>query len=168
VPLETLKARDPQGNVITPTVARFKIAGQSAGRRRVRIENPVDYKFGDSIVLAGFSSAKQVAAGSTLNLRLYWRALSAIDEDYTVFAHLIDANGKISAQKDDQPQRGAYPTSFWDPGETIADEYALAVPRDAAPGEYQIRIGIYRASDGARLPVGGSDYIVLTTVRVAQ
>jgi hypothetical protein len=46
------------------------------------------------------------------------------------------------------------------------DEYALEVPRDVPPGEYQIRVGIYRASDGARLPVRGGDFVALAVVRV--
>ncbi|MCI0478824.1 MAG: hypothetical protein L0Y55_21480, partial [Anaerolineales bacterium] len=80
--------------------------------------------------------------------------------------HLVDANGKIVAQQDAQPQRGAYPTSFWDAGEIVVDEYALAIPRDASPGEYRVRVGVYRASDGARLATRDGDFIALAVVRV--
>ena len=99
-------------------------------------------------------------------VKLFWRALKTIDEDYTVFVHLVDANGKIIAQKDDQPQRGAYPTSFWDAGEVIGDEHALTIPRDALSGTYQVEVGIYRVSDGARLPVRDGDHIVLTNLQI--
>ncbi len=164
VPLETLTARDPRGNIVTPTIARFKITGH--GPPASQIENAVNHIFGDQIALVGFARPDSVARGSTLSLKLYWRALTPTTENYTVFAHLVDANGKIIAQQDDQPQRGAYPTSYWDVGEIIADEYTLAVARDTSPGEYQIRVGIYRASDGARLSVRGDDQLPLTPVRV--
>jgi len=162
VPLETLTARDPHGNIITPTIARFKIAGQA---KIQPIENPVVFKFGDRIELVGYSLVQNIAPGSTLPVKLYWRALKPIAEDYTVFVHFVDTNGNIIAQKDNQPQHNTYPTSFWDVGETIADEYALEIPPDVAPGNYRLMIGIYRTSDGARLltPTGESA-IELTSI----
>ncbi len=166
VPLTALTARDPQGQTITPTLARFKIAGQA--QTQVRIENATDHRFGDQIALVGFARAETIARGETLRVQLFWRALAPIAEDYTVFVHLVDASGNIVAQKDDLPQRGAYPTAFWSVGEIVPDEYALVFPRDAASGEYVIRVGVYRASDGARLPTAGGDAIRLTTVRGAQ
>jgi hypothetical protein len=162
VPLETLTARDPHGNTITPTIARFKIAGQA---KIQPIENPVVFKFGDRIELVGYSLVQNIAPGSTLPVKLYWRALKPIAEDYTVFVHFVDTNGNIIAQKDNQPQHNTYPTSFWDVGETIADEYALEIPPDVAPGNYRLMIGMYRTSDGARLltPTGESA-IELTSI----
>ncbi|CAG0995247.1 hypothetical protein ANRL3_03074 [Anaerolineae bacterium] len=159
VPLENLVARDPQGNAITPTIARFKIEGAS----RVQVENPVRYEFADKLALAGYSV---VRAGDSLHVKLYWNVRAAMDEDYTVFVHLVDANGKIVAQKDDQPQHGAYPTSLWNANEIVADEYAFAIPRATPPGEYRIIVGVYRAGDGTRLPVNGDDNVIVASVRL--
>jgi hypothetical protein len=165
VPLENLTARDPQGRVVTPTIVRFKIAGQV----QVQIENAVRHEFADKIVLVGYGAEQTARAGDSLRVRLYWRALAAMSEDYTVFVHLVDTSGKTIAQKDDQPQRGTYPTSFWGAGETVADEYVLTLPRDALSGEYRIHVGIYRAGDGARLPLqGGGDQVVIANVRVEE
>ena len=166
VPLENLTARDPQGNTITPTIARFKITGQS----HVQIEGAhAPTNFGDQIALVGYTQPPSVAAGSALTVKLYWRALASMTDDYTVFVHLVDANGKTVAQKDDQPQGGAYPTSFWDVGETIADAYAVAIPRELAAGDYRVEIGVYRASDSTRLPIrNGGDTLNLGTVRVVS
>ncbi|MEW5717222.1 MAG: glycosyltransferase family 39 protein [Chloroflexota bacterium] len=164
VPLETLTARDPRGNIVTPTIARFKIVEQTPPAPK--IENAADHNFGDQIALVGYARPDSVARDSTLSLKLYWRARAPIAEDYTIFVHLVNANGKIIAQQDAQPQRGAYPTSFWDAGEIVTDEYALAIPRDASRGEYHVRVGIYRVSDGARLTTRDGDFAMLTTVRV--
>ncbi len=168
--LQTLPARDAQGRAITPTIARFKIAG----RADVRTENPVEYAFDDQVALVGYALPAQVARGETLTVRLYWRALAAMDEDYAVFVHLVDTRGKVIAQKDDQPQSGAYPTSFWDAGEVVADAYRIAIPRDELTQEFEVRVGVYRARDGSRLPVRGGDgstslttgYVVVGRVRV--
>jgi len=164
VPLENLTARDPQGHTVTPTIARFKIAGPSP----VPIEGAQEpTNFGDRLALVGYVLPPTVAAGSSLPIKVYWRALAPMTEDYTVFVHLLDANGKTVAQEDDQPQSGAYSTSFWDVGETIADVYALAIPRELAAGDYRIEIGIYRARDGMRLPIrNGGDALGLGSVQI--
>ncbi|MCX7839760.1 MAG: hypothetical protein N2559_09975, partial [Anaerolineae bacterium] len=162
VPVEALTARDPRGNIVTPSIARFKIIGQT--QAAPQIENAVEYVFGDQIALIGFARQDSIARGSTLTVKLFWRALKPISEDYTVFVHLVDADGKIIAQDDVQPQRGAYPTLFWDVGEIITDEHALVVPSDAALGEYRIHVGLYRREEGTRLTTRVGDYIELARV----
>lgn len=161
VPLETLTARDPRGNVVTPNIARFKIVGEA--QSAPQIENAVEHVFGAQIALVGFARQEQVARGSILAVKLFWRALKPLGEDYIVFVHLVDSEGKIIVQDDALPQRGAYPTSFWDVGEIIADGHALAIPSEVMPGEYRIRVGLYR-EDGTRLTTRGGDYIELTSV----
>jgi hypothetical protein len=162
--LINLSARDPQGRTITPRIARFKIAGVST----VEVENPVRFAFDDRIALVGSSIPLETRPGGSLQVRLYWRALAPIDEDYTVFVHVVDAQGKMLAQKDDQPQNSAYPTSFWDAGETVPDDHVIEIPRDAQPGDYRIRVGLYRPTDNTRLRVDGSDHLDLTMVRIVR
>jgi len=36
-------------------------------------------------------------------------AVSVLDQDYTVFVHLLDSSGKLIAQADSQPRSGTYP-----------------------------------------------------------
>ncbi len=153
--LQNLAPRDSQGRAITPSIARFKIAGQA----RVAVENPVEYLFGEQIALVGYAMQND---SSNLRVKLFWRARAVIPEDYTVFVHVVDTNGKLIVQADSQPQRGAYPTFFWDAGELVADEHLIALPRDLPRGDYAVRVGLYRASDGARLPVrGGAGFVAL-------
>ncbi|MBI3913696.1 MAG: DUF2142 domain-containing protein, partial [Chloroflexi bacterium] len=159
--LQNLAARDPQGRVVTPVIARFKISGHA----RIVVENPVEYMFGDQITLAGYAIQNDAA---NVRVKLFWRARAMIAEDYTVFAHLVDARGNLIAQADSPPQRGAYPTSFWDAGEIVADEMVIALPRDIAPAEYAVRVGLYRPSDGARLPSSGAGFVVIGNVRVPK
>lgn len=112
--------------------------------------------FGDQIDLTGYDSAIDQ---TTLRLALYWRARTAIDADYSVFVHVLDANGKIVAQADQPPQAGNYPTSFWDRGEQVRDDYALTLPANARVADYRIALGLYRADTGERLSarVGASE-----------
>jgi hypothetical protein len=92
--------------------------------------------------------------GDRVRLTLYWQALgSSGDVPYTVFAHLLDASQKVTAQQDHAPGDGSNPTTGWTEGEYIIDHYDLTVASDTPPGRYDLEIGMYNPTDGKRLPV---------------
>lgn len=80
-----------------------------------------------------------------------------MEEGYTVFAHLIEEEGNIWGQKDNPPVDGFYPTSWWEEGEIVRDQYNLVISPDAPPGEYQIEVGMYLVETGERLEVRGEE-----------
>jgi len=84
-----------------------------------------------------------------------------MEEDYTVFVHLVDEEGTIWGQHDSQPVNGYYPTSFWDQDEIVKDKHAFVVSEDTPPGEYRIEVGMYRLADGQRLTIVNQDGQVL-------
>jgi hypothetical protein len=107
--------------------------------------------FAEIASLQGYQVSGTAQPGGTLRLTLDWHALERIDEDYTVFVHLVDSTGRIVAQNDHQPQNGANPTSWWSLDETVRDEMELDIPPDAPSGPYSFRIGLYQVSNGIRL-----------------
>lgn len=54
---------------------------------------------------------------------------------------------------DGQPVIGDYPTDWWAAGEVIVDDHSLVLPPDMPGGNYHFAVGLYRLSDGVRLPV---------------
>ncbi|MGD8463919.1 MAG: hypothetical protein PVI09_08625, partial [Anaerolineae bacterium] len=60
---------------------------------------------------------------------------------------------EILGQQDGVPQGGAYPTSQWQPGEVVVDRYELVIDANAPEGQHPLEIGLYRPTDGVRLPV---------------
>lgn len=126
-------------------IAAIKIAPreQIAFAPRTR----ADVRFGDAIELAGYDA--EVTQDKT-HLVLYWRARGAVEQDYTVFAHAFDVNGKRIGQVDQQPQAGNYPTSIWSAGEMIRDEIVL-------PKAARVIVGLYRADTGERLITPNGD-----------
>jgi len=91
--------------------------------------------------------------GSRLRVVLYWQAQTTMTRDYTVFAHLLDGEGRLRAQHDGQPQAGHYPTSIWAPGEIVRDAFDIAIPPDTPVGTYQLRVGMYDLATMERLEV---------------
>jgi hypothetical protein len=108
---------------------------------------------GGLVGLVGYDlTADSVAPSDSFVLVLYWQALAPMDNSYTVFAHLLDSENQVRAQKDSLPAGGVRPTTGWVPGEFIIDEYELVVEADAPAGEYLLEVGMYDASTGERLP----------------
>ena len=109
--------------------------------------------FGDVIRLDGYELNVAASASKQVALDLHWSALQRPPEDYTVFVHLLDSQGRMITQWDSQPLNGDYPTSWWQPGETVLDTRILPLPDDLPAGAYRLAIGLYRSVDGTRLPV---------------
>ncbi len=127
-------------------------------RRRAAVATsparPLDANFGNLAKLTGLTMEPEPASpGGTLRVTLFWQALRNIPVQYTVFVHLLDGQGGVVSQKDSMPMSNQHPTTEWQPGETVVDMfYDLPVSDKAAPGEYSLEIGLYRA-DGRRLDV---------------
>lgn len=140
---ERLLITDAAGNTVnTVTLAPLKVAPKRWPQ--VKVAQPLGRNFGDQIALLGYElEDTPLAPGDVLGYRLVWQALSSPPLDYTVFVHLRDASGETLVQGDGQPADGAYPTSFWAPGETVLDERTLTLPLDLPPGDYHLVIGLY-------------------------
>jgi 4-amino-4-deoxy-L-arabinose transferase-like glycosyltransferase len=125
------------------------------------VQAPVDINFGEQARLVGIDlPRRQGAPGDTLQLTLHWQALATAAKNWKVFLHLTDDQGNIVAQKDQIPGDGKLPLTGWVPGEYLIDDYSLAIPADAPRGTYLLKVGLYDANDGSRLPVLFNDQVV--------
>ncbi len=134
---------------------------------------PAQARFGDAIMLSGFALPQSIARGETLAVALQWQSSAPLNEDYTVFAHLLAPDGRVVAQMDSQPAGGTRPTRGWQPGEPVRDQIGVAVPSGAMPGVYRVEVGMYLLRTLQRLPVrdaGGllvqADAVVIGTLEV--
>ncbi len=129
---------------------------------------PLSAEFGSQVRLAGYEMASSDRSpGSPLRLVLYWRALQPMEESYTVFAHLLDGDGKVAAQMDGLPAGGSRPTTSWMEGEFVRDEREIKLP--ATAGKLRVEVGLYLAATGGRLllPDGQSQVLLDEVVEVA-
>jgi hypothetical protein len=127
---------------------------------------PAQATLGGRVALLGYDLG-ETRAGQPLSIRLYWRALAEMDEDYTAFVHLIDrSTGALVAQSDAMPGGGTWPTSLWVVDQVIDDAHTLSPPADLPPGDYLLRAGLYRPASGEHLLVGGQDGVDLGRIRL--
>ncbi len=137
------------------------------------IAHPLGATFAPGLELAGFRLTPAVVQpGQTVTIELYWRAGERLAEDYTVFVHLTDGQGRVIAQSDSQPDGGRYPTSIWDEGELVEDTHRLTIPPGTPPGEYRLVAGLYLLATMERLPVvgdaSGENAVELGTITVTD
>ncbi len=92
-----------------------------------------------------------VHPGAVVTLTLHWQSLDEMDTSYTVFAHMLDEQGALVAQRDQVPGEGAFPTTGWRPREVIIDQHRVLLPQDTPGGTYTFVIGMYDLETGLRL-----------------
>jgi hypothetical protein len=135
-------ALNSQGQAVTPVVGYIKLVPRVWPDYQP--ESPAEVDFGGVIKLSGYNFDR-----STGRLTLYWQSLSPVEEDLQLFIHLLDREGGLLAQADAPPTQNSYPTSWWAPGETIADNHLLP----ETPGAQRVRLGLYSLNSGQRLPI---------------
>lgn len=139
------------------------------------METPRYVQLADGISLQGYDLAVDgVDAGdgeAALRLGLYWQAEETPSRPYTVFVHLLDADGRLVTNWDNPPCRTVCPTDSWLPGEVVRDDYVIPLPAALPPGTYALQVGMYDSQTGDPLPVqsggdaGVSERFTLETIQ---
>jgi hypothetical protein len=113
---------------------------------------PVAFFGDDAVVLLRLQSEGRWTAGGRMTITADWLALAKPTFDYSLFIHVLDAEGNRVAQLDTQPQGGARPMTTWEPGEVLSDRYELTVPAEAKE-PLRLMLGLYNWQTLVRLPV---------------
>jgi hypothetical protein len=146
-----LPALAKNGTTVTPNVGYIKITPQPWPNYQP--DYPVDIRFAESIALIGYDINDDYQAEESASpmpaLVLYWKSLIPVDKNLVVFLHMVDTNGNVIAQADAPPTNNTYPTSWWAPGEVIADRHSLPNLSEIVT----VRLGLYQLDSGQRLPV---------------
>jgi 4-amino-4-deoxy-L-arabinose transferase-like glycosyltransferase len=116
------------------------------------IPHPLQYTLGNSVLLSGYDLRPGTASeGTGWTVTLFWRALGEIQESYAVFVHVVSADGGLIGQGDGPPLAGDYPTDRWSMGQVFADPHVISLTEDV-PADVYLLVGLYRPTDGVRLP----------------
>ena len=116
------------------------------------VEREVGAVLGDKIELLGYNLDQ---GREYLHLTLFWQCLKPVGEDYTVFVHVLDGEGRLVGQEDMEPVHGFHATGSWLAGEVVRDQYEI--PLSQAAGRTRFKVGMYLPASGERLPVRLAD-----------
>ncbi len=136
------------------------------------VPNPTLVNFENELELVGFAlSPRQVAAGDTVDLTLYWRAKRPLTTDYTIFAQVVDEDTTRWASQD-----LSQPTSSWAERDLQMVQMSLPLSSDTPAKVYPVIIGLYTVEEGQfnRLQIIAADgrptddFLRLTLLRVTE
>lgn len=157
-------------------IARLVVEPRAAIESPGKIAHPVDFRLGESIHLVGYDlPITNYRAGDQLPITIYWKAEQPVNRNYVAFLHLLGSelntaqNNFLWGQIDRIPRDGAYPTTAWQPNQTVADPYRVPIAPNAPAGKYKIEVGMYEVATGARLKLSdGTDSIIVSEIDVAR
>jgi mannosyltransferase len=154
--LGTVGSRDYRNQFWHVELAHYTLPPDARFDAASFITQPASADFAGKVKLLGLRQTPHAG------VILFWQATAAMDTDYTIFVHLLDAGDRTLANADHLP---AYPTHLWRPGQAVPDPAILKLPAGLAPGDYRLEVGFYNAADRAmpRLPLadGSGDRAVL-------
>lgn len=114
---------------------------------------PASAVFGGCIELTGADFPATVRRPGKVPLALHFRVLCRPPGGYKIFAH-FDAAGEPRVLGDHAPLEGAFPTSYWLPGEYIKDFTEVDVPLMTTPaGVYTLLVGFWPGGEGRRIAI---------------
>ncbi|MCS7002276.1 MAG: DUF2079 domain-containing protein, partial [Dehalococcoidia bacterium] len=118
---------------------------------------PLSVNFARRVGIEGYTlETPTIAAGRPVTLTLWWTTLLRPTEDYVMFVHVLDDDGKLVAQLDVMPTEDWFPTSLWDTGRRFRVSYVIPTPDSLAAGSYRLVVGLYGANTQRRAPVVSS------------
>ncbi|MCC6904323.1 MAG: hypothetical protein IT326_00670 [Anaerolineae bacterium] len=128
----------------------------------------INARFGDDISLRGYSLRRPYGAeeqtgfapGDQIGVALLWEASRAVEQDYTVGLYLLNPAGAVVIQQDRFPMAGFAPTSTWETGQIVWDNYGLILPENLPEGMYQLWIALYDWQTLTRLPVQAEGAVI--------
>ncbi len=121
-----------------------RVSSPNADTQGNIIDTPVTFEKG--IKLLGYRLLAE-ENGNSLGLITVWQATKEMDPatgDLKAFVHLLDSSGQMRSGND---RLGLEPLT-WEDGDVLMEYHHLEVPKEAPPGEYQIRLGLYLPSRG--------------------
>ncbi|PTL78493.1 hypothetical protein [Vitiosangium sp. GDMCC 1.1324] len=134
--------------------------------------------FEDKVELVGATvNPGRITPGDAARVTAYFKVLKPLEEDYMVFVHVEDADGRMErVNADHKPAGGLYPTTQWKAGETVKDEFNIALPPGASARQLSLWVGFWDPKTDARLQLknpeavrnDGRSRILLVQVPVEQ
>jgi serine/threonine-protein kinase len=168
-PADTILSTDPPAGTLLAPGQTLTLTVSTGGRVLLNVDmRPVIL---ESVTLA----RPAYAPGQTVQFRVRWRAMQAVQRDYNVGWYLFTPDrAAVLAQGDDRAPRHnglPAPTSTWDAGTVVEDTYTLRIPDGLPPGTYPLVIGMYAESGRLAVVNPGratvmDDLVILYTIAV--
>lgn len=114
-------------------------------------ENRVHLNFGQKLLLTGYTvDSQSLKPGETMEVDLYWQALSPMDIRYRAFVHV--ETDQMWGQHDEDPACRLR-TDEWRAPQSAVGQFRVTLDSNTPPGDYPITIGVYNPETWERLEI---------------
>lgn len=125
----------------------------------------------DIVAADGTPLAGPLHPGDALGISLLWEAPRPPERGYTVAVYVMGPDGLPVLQQDSIPVGGFRPTTTWQAGERLRDNYGFILPGDFSPGTYEVWLVVYEWPSQQRLTAqqegaAEQDHVVLGRIEV--
>lgn len=115
--------------------------------------------FGDLVELtSAVFGPSRAYPGDSVRVSLNFKVLGKIDRDYMIFVHVEDVDGRVDRLNVDHAPR-AKPTSAWQPGEAVRDDFEIPIPPQMAVRGLNLVLGFWDPRTDERLPLKNKDQV---------
>jgi hypothetical protein len=122
-----------------------------------------DLPLDERIMLAAASvDHTRLRPGDDFHVRLEWKVQRPLQQDFKLFVHVANANGRPLVQWDGLPGLNTARTNLWPVGKTFQDHVIMRILPGVAPDEYTLLVGLYDPASGER--VGGKAIAVANLI----
>lgn len=149
---------------------------KAAAAPPIQVQNGAN--LGDKIEIAGaIFQPGRAAPGEAIRASVFFKVLDTIPADYYVFVHVEDADGRVDRiNADHAPVQGQIPTSKWQKGQTVRDDFQIYVPPGMPVRGLNVLLGMWDPKTDQRLVLknpeavrhDGSNRILIAQIPVAQ
>lgn len=131
---------------------------------RPKLANPpptgkINYTWSNQVRLVGYKIMPEwTQPGQSINLSLYWRNLTDQPVTHDVFIHGVNSRGEGVGQVDGVELTDGH---RWRAGKITPTHHTLHLAGGLSPGPYLIRLGLFNARTGNRVPISGNNEIIM-------
>jgi hypothetical protein len=140
----------------------------ATGAQQVAVSRPppaqpigakVGANFGDVAELQNVTvNPGQGITGESVRVSMFFKVNNKIDRDYLIFVHVEDIEGRVDRLNVDHPPR-AKPTSQWQPGEMIRDDFDIPIPPGMPVKGLSVAMGFWDPKTDERLTIVNKDAV---------
>ena len=138
-------------------------AAQRPGARPAGVRNGAIFDGKVELVAASFNPAV-LTPGDVSEVKLYFHVLQPLSEDWQIFVHAEDPEGRAGRTNFDHAPKRA--TSTWRPGETVEDTFSLGIPAGSTQRALDVWVGFWLPRTDGRLPVKNPETVKTDSDRV--
>ena len=163
----------PQGG---PQPQQQQMAQPRQGAQPMQVK--VGANLADKVEIVGaIVDPGMITPGIPARVNVFFKVLQQIPEDYMIFVHIEDAEGRMERLNvDHKTVNGQYPTNAWKVGETVKDEFQIYLPPGAQARAINVLLGLWNPANDQRMKLknvdqvrnDGKDRILIAQVPVGQ